>query len=46
MVFGLDNRIRMEKSSEGDMCMEIPGISVETYSANMRALANWIEQNR
>ena len=40
----IDNRIRMKKSSEGDMSMEIPGISVETYSANMRALANWIAE--
>jgi PelA/Pel-15E family pectate lyase len=42
----LDNRVRMEKSHEGDMLMEIPGISIETYSANMRTLAKWIEQNK
>jgi len=42
----LDKRITMEKSHERDMLMEIPGISFETYSANMRTLAHWIEQNK
>ena len=42
----LDNRLRMVKSSERDMAMEIPGISMETYAANMRTLVNWIEQNK